>query len=115
MSFESLLVHTCDIERPSVVSRDDSGKPIKSWAKLYTSLPCRVALASGQKKWQGVMAELVDYEVIVPNIDVTEQDRVLWQGNEHKILFVDHAADATGRHHHKELAVQIIRPSGNIK
>ena len=116
MSFLDLLIHTCDIERFAVTGTDAYGNPVKAWTKTYTNEPCRFGPQTGAMVWTGTMNETVDFKVFLPELDITEEDRILWHHDEkyYKVLIVDHVADSTVNHHHREVSVRIIRPSGNI-
>ena|ERR1035437_8998213 len=113
MSFIDLLIHVCIIQRPTPGTVDAYGVPAKSWNATYlTNVPCRFAQQTGKQFWNGVQLEVIDFKVFLEDIDVTEQDRIVWEGNYYKVLQVDQIGDATVNHHHRELQVQILRQSG---
>ena len=113
MSFEDLLVHICDIQRFTVTGSDAHGNPQKTWADTYPAQACRVGKMNGRTLWDGAQLEMIDLMLYVPDIDITEEDRVIWEGQTFKVLLVDHVADSTTNHHHKEVSLQQLKASGN--
>lgn len=113
MSFEDLLVHVAEIQRFTVASSDAHGNPVKTWTDTYATQACRIGKTNGRQLTNGGQVVLVDQIMYVPDIDITEDDRVIWEGQTYKVLLVDHVADSTTAHHHKEVSLQNLRASGN--
>ena len=112
MSFDSLLVHSCTTQRFTYPTHDPGGQPIKVWADNLVNQPCRFGPDTGREVMHESQVVVADYMVDIGDVDVTEEDRLIWNdtGEYYKILFIKHVADSTPLHHHKILQVQIIRP-----
>jgi len=112
MGFIDLLVHTAEIQRFTVTGSDAHGNPIKTWADTYPAQACRIGKMNGKTLWNGAQLEMVDLVMYVPDIDITEEDRVIWEGQTFKVLLVDHINDSTTTNHHKEVSLQTLKASG---
>ena len=73
MSFEDLLVHSCDIQRFSVTGTDAHGNPVKTWANTYTAQACRICAMSGKQMWNGAQLEQVDQIIDVPGMSMSQK------------------------------------------
>ena len=112
MSYLSLLINTCTVQRYAEGVADDYGTPTLTWADHLTDIACR--LSSGSAKTQGreikVGAELViaDHTIFLGDVDVTEQDRIVIDSDTYEVLMVvDRKDGATS--HHKECFVRVVR------
>jgi len=108
MSFEDLLIHTCDISHPTDGAADGYGQPAKTWANSYNSQPCRLVPTGGREIKQGLQVVISDWELLTGNITVTEVDRVVINGETYEILLVQPRSDGAIVHH-KELALQKVK------
>jgi head-tail adaptor len=113
MSFTDLLVHSADIQRFTISGSDAHGNPTKTWANIYTAQACRMGRMNGRQLVNGGQLVQIDLIMNVPDIDITEEDRVIWEGQTFKVLLVDHVNDATTTNHHKEVSLQVLKGSGN--
>ena len=111
MSYTSLLIDTCSIRRfvPGLV--DAYGNPIKAWANLLVTEPCRWSTPSNREVKVGAEVVLADLILFVEgSVDITEQDRVILDsGVTFEILSViDRQASIAGSHH-KECLLRTVR------
>ena len=111
MSFDSLLVHSCTVQRCTSTTVDGYGRPVNTWSNHLPNQACRVGTAKGRTVWNGMQMVLADYIFYFPNIDITEQDRILYEGKYYRIVFVDHTSDSTSVHHHFQVFVEQERPA----
>lgn len=115
MSYDSLLINTCDILRFTAGTADAYGTPAKTWPPLHSNIPCRYISGKGREiKGKGreikVGAEVVIIydELFINDIDVTEQDRVVISGVIYEILSVVFRQDGVGGHH-KQLYLEVVK------
>jgi head-tail adaptor len=107
MSFESLLIHTCNISRYIVIGTDAYGQPIKSWAVIATNRPCRLTSPAGKEIKKDLEVVISDFKLFIgAEVDVTERDRVEVASNTYEVLLVQERIATTG--HHKELSLQKV-------
>ena len=112
MSYLSLLINTCTVQRFTAGAPDDYGTPTLTWADHLTDIACR--LSSGSAKTQGreikVGAEIViaDHTIFLGDEDVTEQDRIVIGSNTFEVLMVVDRKDGADSHH-KECFVRVVR------
>jgi len=107
MTYQTLLIQNCDIERYSVIGEDDAGWPLQTWTTLHPSIPCRLVFGKGTEIKVGQEVYIVHNELFLEDVDVTTQDRVLLEGDYWNIVDVGHYSDAIGPHH-KKLFVQKV-------
>ena len=108
MSFESLLISTCTIQRYTEGAADGYGKPERTWADHLADQACRLVPGSGREITIGAEVVIAEYKLFLGNIDVTEQDRVVIDGNTYQVLLVVPRQDGAGNHH-KELIMRLVR------
>jgi hypothetical protein len=118
MSFDSLLIHTCDISLLSQGSADDYGTPAKTYTLNYESEPCRLVSTTGREIKVGAEVVISDWKLFVDNsVNVDEQDRVsnillastggVVDSSTFEVILVQIRSDGIGEHH-KELSLQKV-------
>lgn len=108
MSYSSLLIHTCTIQRYTEGAADGYGNPTLAWADHLVDEPCRLVAAPGKELKVGAEIVIADYKLFVESIDITEQDRVVIGGLTYEILLVQDYADNSASHH-KQVWMRISR------
>lgn len=119
MSFNSLLIHTCDIGLLTQGAQDDYGTPIKTWPITYTSQPCRLVSTTGREVKVGAEVVISDWKLFVDNlVNVDEQDRIsnvllastggVIDSATFEIILVMPRSNGIGGHH-LELALQKVK------
>lgn len=108
MTFENLLIHTCDIERFTEGAADDYGTPSKVWDVLHDDQPCRHVSGKPIEIRVGQEVVIVSDQLFVGDIDVTEQDRVVIDTVTYQILAVVFRNDGFGAHH-KECFLEVVK------
>ena len=108
MTYENLLIHTCDIERFTEGAQDDYGIPAKTWATEHADEPCRLVSGRPVEIRVGQEVVIVSDQLFVGDIDVTEQDRVIIDTVTYQILSVVFREDNHGAHH-KELFLEVVK------
>ena len=108
MSFDSLLINTCDILRFEEGAQDAYGTPIKTWNTLHSDTPCRHISGKGREIKIGAEVVIVYDQLLISDIDVTEQDRVVIGSNTYEILSVVFRQDGIGVHH-RQLYLEIVK------
>ena len=99
MSFESLLIDSCVIQRYASGTADAYGVPAKTWTAQTDNTPCRIVPDKGTEIVVGAQVVIADYVLFVGDIDVTEQDRVISDEITYEVLLVKRRKDMTGGHH----------------
>ena len=119
MSFDSLLIHTCDIRALSQGAPDAYGIKAKTWpAGAYENQPCRMMSTGGREIKVGVEVVISDWKLFVDNtVLVDEQDRVsdirlastglILDSSTYEIILVQVRSNGVGLHH-KELFLQKV-------
>jgi hypothetical protein len=107
MSYASLLIDSCDIQRFSLGAADAYGNLAKSWANLHAAEPCRWSTPSNREVRVGAEVVLADLILFVGDITITEQDRVVIGTMTYEILSVIPCQDGTGAHH-KECLLRTV-------
>lgn len=108
MTFENLLINTCTVKRFAEGAQDDYGIPAKTWNDLLVDEPCRLVWIKAQEIKMGAEVALVDIKLFIGDVDITEQDRVLIDGETYEVLQVtDHQDQFTG--HHKQCYLQVVK------
>ena len=108
MSYTSLLIQTCTIERFTEGAADAYGSPILTWADHLVDEACRLVAAPGKELKIGAEIVVADYKLFLQAIDITEQDRVTISGLLYEILLVQDYANGTSSHH-KQVWLRISR------
>ena len=107
MSYASLLIDSCVIQRFTAGLPDAYGNPTLVWADHLT-VDCRLVASSGREIKVGAEIVVADYKLFVESIDITERDRVVIGGNTYEVLLVqDYADDSVS--HHKQCWLRISR------
>ena len=108
MSYTSLLINTCDVQRNTPGAVDNYGRPADSWANHLTDEPCRLMSTTGREVTIGAEVVIADYKLFIGDVDVTEQDRVVLGSTTYEILLVADKQDAFDSHH-KECFMRVVR------
>jgi hypothetical protein len=108
MSFDSLLIDTCNIQRFTAGVADDYGHPAKTWPTLHSDEPCRHISGKGREIKIGQEVVVIYDELFVGDIDVTEQDRVILDCTTYQVVAVVFREDSMGSHH-KQLYLEIVK------
>jgi len=78
MSYDSLLIHTCTIQRSSTASTDEFGQPVLTWSDHEDDVPCRYYPIRGRE-----VDTVQKHTVVASHIlhmrkwDVREGDRIV--------------------------------------
>ena len=118
MSFDSLLIHTCDIGILAQGAKDNYGTPAKTWPVTYPNQPCRMVSTTGREVKVGAEVVISDWKLFLDDsVLVDEQDRisdlrlrasgVLIDASIYEIILVQPRSDSTDLHHW-ELALQKV-------
>jgi len=118
MSFDSLLIHTCDIGALTQGIADAYGTPAETWPLSYTSEPCRLMSTTGREIKVGAVVVVSDWKLFVDVfVVIDEQDRVsniidvstgiVMDSSTFEVILVQPRSDSvTG--HHKEVFLQKV-------
>ena len=118
MSFDSLLIHTCDIGSLTQGDADAYGTPAKTWPVTYEGEPCRLVSTTGKEIKVGAEVVISDWKLFVAgDVEVDEQDRVsnillastggTVDDSTFEVILVQPRSDGISQHH-KELALQKV-------
>ena len=117
MSFDSLLIHTCDIGILTQGVADGYGTPAKTWPTAgHTSIACRLMSTGGREIKVGAEVMVSDWKLFVDDsVAVDEQDRVsniklagvVIDSSIFEIILVQMRSNGVSEHH-KELALQKV-------
>ena len=118
MSFDSLLIHTCDIGTLDQGIADESGTKAETWPLTHITKECRMMSTTGREVKVGAKVMISDWKLFVPlDVTVSEQDRisnikmratgVVIDASTYEVLLVQPRSDETTLHH-KELALQKV-------
>ena len=117
MSYTSLLVNTCTIQRYTEGAQDAAGAPAKTWAAVpaLTDIACRFQSGTGRGIGRagmevrvGAKVVVADYLLFLGDVVVTEQDRVVSGGVTYEMFLVADKQDGVDSHH-KECLVKAVR------
>lgn len=108
MSFDSLLIDICTVQRYTEGAVDDAGHPTLTWADHLTNEPCRLTTANGKELKVGAELVVADYRLFLGDVDIIEQDRVVIDSLTYEVLLVEIYADHTADHH-KQCWLRISR------
>ena len=108
MSYTSLLIKNCTVERYTEGAPDDYGPPVLTWADHLTDEPCRLTSGGGREIKVGAELVVADYKLFVGDVDITEQDRIIIDSLTYEILLVENYADGSSDHH-KQCWLRISR------
>ena len=99
MSFTSLLINTCTVERFTEGAADAYGNPAQTWATHLAAQACRVSTPRNREVQVGAEVVLADLQLFLPDVDITEQDRVVLGGLTYEVLSATDRQDGVGDHH----------------
>ena len=108
MSYESLLIDVCTIERNTPGAVDDYGHTVDAWADHLVDEPCRLMATQSREIAQGAMVVIAGYKMFLNDVDVTERDRAIHNSITYEILQVSTRQDGTTEHH-KELFLRTLK------
>jgi len=119
MSFNTLLIHTCDIGQLTQTGANDYGTPVNTWPTVgHTSEPCRLISTSGREVKVGAEVVISDWKLFIDILaSIDEQDRVsnirlastdgLIDASTYEVLLVQPRSNGVGGHH-KECFLQKV-------
>ena len=99
MSWDSLLIDSCVVQRYASGTVDAYGVPAKAWALHIGATPCRIVPDKGTEVVVGAQVVIAEYVLFVGDIDITEQDRIISDEITYEVLLVKRRKDMTGGHH----------------
>ena len=108
MTFDSLLIHTCDIERFTGIGTDDYGRPTGNWTATYEDEPCRHISGQGREIKIGQEVVIVYDQLFLGDVEITEQDRVIIDTVTYQVLSVVFRNDGLGAHH-KHCYLEVVK------
>ena len=108
MSYESLLIDVCTIQRNTPGVPDDYGHKEDAWADHLVDEPCRIMATQSREIAQGVEIVIAGYQMFLNDVDVTERDRVIHNAITYEILQVSTRQDGETEHH-KELFLRTLK------
>lgn len=107
MSFNSLLIDTCTVQRFAEGIVDDYGRPEKNWSTHISDEPCRLVANPNREIKVGVEVVIADYDLFIGDVDVTEQDRIIIEDITYEIISA--LRQKSVGTHHKELLMRTVR------
>ena len=124
MSYDSLLIYRCTVQRSSVTGTNDLGQPIVSWADHLTDVHCRYlpvpyGVVHALERETVFVTDVVSKHLLhVRKIDVKEADRITditlggttIDGGAFDIDLVRFRANSVGGHH-LELMMTRVAPA----
>ena len=122
VSYDSLLIHRCTVQRSSSVLDDVLGQPIVTWANHLTNVPCRYYPKEAAKAIEQETVHLTDvpsyYVLHTRRRDISEADRItnitaggnVLDAGPFDIELVRYRADSLGGHH-LELLMKRVGPT----
>lgn len=99
MSYNDLLINTCTIKRYTVTGTDAYGNPTYTWADYLTDESCRWSTPKHLEIKNGAEVVVIDKQLFLKNIDITEQDRVVLDSETYEVVSSIKRQDGTGEHH----------------
>lgn len=114
MSFVSLLIDTCTVQRYTEGGADAYGIPTKTWAAHLTDEVCRLMAGTGRVSSTGIEVRLeakvviASYVLFIGDVDITERDRVVIGSVTYQVLAVADRQNGVGSHH-KECLMDTVR------
>lgn len=122
MSYDSLLIHRCTVQRSSVASTNIIGQPEITWANHLTDVHCRyypmVAGKAGERENVFLTDVVSHYIMHMRRADVEESDQIvdislggtIIDAGPFNIKLDKHRADSVGGHH-LELVLTRVGPT----
>lgn len=108
MSYKSLLLDVCTVQRFTEGAANDYGNPTLTWADHLTDEACRLEASPGRELKVGAEIVIADYKLFLGDVDITEQDRVVIDSLTYEVLLVQDYADSSADHH-KQVWMRISR------
>ena len=113
MSFTCLLMDSCDIRRNTIGAQDGYGTPEPNWANYLEDQACRIYgftpnSGAGREVYVGAKLVVADKLMMIGDIDITEQDRVVSDGITYEVLMITLRQDGQGSHH-KQCHLKTVR------
>jgi len=109
MSYDNLLIDSCNIWRWSNGGTDAHNQPIKDWDEHYLEdESCRLVPSTGREVRIGNDIYVSDYTLFVGDIDITEKDKVFINSQEYDVLSVLDRKDSN-KSHHKECLLRMVK------
>jgi len=99
MSFDSLLIQTCTIQRYTEGAADSYGMPAQTWADFLTDEPCRLSYPKGRQRQDATEVTPVDAVLFLNEYEITEHDRAVVETVTYEILHVAHRVNGVDEHH----------------
>jgi len=118
MTFDTLLIHTCDIGKLNQGVADDYGTPAETWPLSYTDEPCRIMSVTGTEIKVGARVMISNWKLFVDDaVIIDEQDRVsnlklrstgaVIDASTYEVILVQPRSDGITQHH-KEVFLQKV-------
>ena len=113
MSFECMLINSCTVRRNTIGAADAYGTPTASWANYLEDQACRIygvtpSRGAGREVYVGAKLVVADKLMMIADIDITEQDRVVSDGITYEVLMITLRQDGAGSHH-KQCHLKTVR------
>lgn len=108
MSYTSLLINICTVERFAEGATNGYGTPAKTWPDHLVDEACRLQAGVGIEVKVGAEVVIANYKLFLGDVDITEQDRVVIDSDTYEVLFVSDKQDGVDAHH-KECLMRITR------
>lgn len=108
MTFATLLINICNVQRFRETATDDYGQPAGSWETIHTDKPCRHVSGKGREVKIGQEVHIVYDELYIGDIDVTVQDRIVIDSETYQVVDLLFRQDGIGVHH-KHLFLEIVK------
>lgn len=108
MSYTSLLIDTCTVQRFSEGAQDAYGAPVLTWSDNLSDIACRLQDGNGVELKVGTEIVVADFKLFLGDVDITEQDRVVIGTVTYEILLAKELQDGFNGHH-KEVFLRVAR------
>ncbi len=100
MSFDSLLINTCDILAFTVGAPDAYGNLVKTWVTVYDDELCRWSTPSNREVKVGAEVVIADLQLFLGvNTVISEQNRVILDGATYEVLSAADRQNGSANHH----------------
>jgi len=103
MTFINALKDRCIIQRFTEGTVNNYGHPAKLWTYLLRDVPCRLVAGTGRELQVGAEVVIAEYKLILRDVTITEQDRVIIGGITYEVLLV------ASRQTAKECVLRVVR------
>ncbi len=118
MTFNSLLIHTCDIGALTQGAKDAYGTKAQTWPLSHTGEACRLMSTAGVEVKIGAEVMISDWKLFIDgDVVIDEQDQVsniklassgaVIDASTFEVLFVQPRSDSASQHH-KELLLRKV-------